>query len=58
MSDADREQRQKLVDDWYKIVKEEICESRHLTSDQVDTIVNENVLFLAAQAKERGLVDS
>jgi protease IV len=58
MSDADREQRQKLVDDWYKIVREEICEARHLTSHQFDTLVNEHVLFLARQAKERGLVDS
>ncbi|MCX6122725.1 MAG: signal peptide peptidase SppA [Ignavibacteriales bacterium] len=58
MSDADREQRQKLVDDWYKIVKEEICEARHLTSYQFDTIANEHVLFLAQQAKENGLVDS
>ena len=58
MSDADREQRQKLVDDWHKIVKGDICAARHLTSSQFETIVNENVLFLAQQAKERGLVDS
>jgi protease-4 len=58
MSDADREQLQKLVDDWYKIVREEICEARHLTPSQFDTLTNENVLFLAQQAKERGLVDS
>jgi protease-4 len=45
------------VDDWYKIVKEEICEARHLTSNQFDTIVNEHVLFLAKQAQEMGLVD-
>jgi protease-4 len=58
MSDADREQRQKLVDDWYKIVKEDICEARLLTPAQFDTIANDNVLFLAQQAKEKGLVDS
>jgi protease IV len=58
MSEADREQRQKLVDDWYRIVKEEICESRHLTSRQFDTLVNNNVFFLAPQAQQRGLVDS
>ena len=52
MSDADREQRQKLVDDWYKIVKEEICEARHLTSHQFDTLVNENVLFLLNKQKK------
>jgi protease IV len=58
MSDADREQRQKLVDDWYKIAKDEICESRHLTPGQFDTLANEHVLFLAQQAKEKGLIDS
>ncbi|RPI01469.1 MAG: hypothetical protein EHM64_15665 [Ignavibacteriae bacterium] len=58
MSDADREQRQKLVDDWYKIVSDEISESRHLTSDQIDTLVNNKVLFFAQQAKEMGLIDS
>jgi protease IV len=58
MSDADREQRQKIVDDWHKIAKQDICESRHLTSDQFDTLVNDGMLFLASQAKNKGLVDS
>jgi protease IV len=58
MSDADREQRQKLIDDWYKIAKSDICEARHLTSEQFDQLVNNEVVFLAQQAKERGLVDS
>ena len=58
MSDADREQRQKIVDDWYKIAKQDICESRHLTSDQFDKLVNEGLLYLASQAKDKGLVDS
>jgi protease IV len=58
MSDADREQRQKVIDDWYKIAKTDICEARHLTSEQFDQLVNNEVIFLAQQAKERGLVDS
>ncbi len=58
MSDADREQRQKLVDDWYRIAKSDICEARHLTSEQFDRLVNNEVVFLAQQAKEQGLVDS
>jgi protease-4 len=58
MSDADREQRQKLIDDWYKITRQEICESRHLTLEQLDDLVNNNVFFLASQAREKGLIDS
>jgi protease-4 len=58
MSDADREQRQKLIDDWYKIAKSDICEARHLTSEQFDKLVNEEVFFLPQQAIENGLVDS
>lgn len=58
MSDADREQRQKIIDDWYKIAKEEICTSRNLTHQQFDTLVNKNVIFLAKQALEAGLIDS
>jgi protease IV len=58
MSDADREQLQKLIDDWYKIAETDICEARHLTSQQFDTLVNTKVMFLAQQAKESGLIDS
>jgi protease IV len=58
MSDADREQLQKLIDDWYKITKTDICEARHLTSEQFDKLVNNEVIFLAQHAKEHGLVDS
>jgi protease IV len=58
MSDADREQLQKLVDDWYKISKTDICEGRHLTAQQFDTLVNTKAIFLAQQARENGLIDS
>jgi len=58
MSDADREQRQKLVDDWYKIARSNICEARNLTSEQFDNLVNNETVFLAQHAKDNGLVDS
>jgi len=38
--------------------KIDICESRHLTPEQFDRLVNNEVIFLAQQAKENGLVDS
>ncbi|MGD0589331.1 MAG: signal peptide peptidase SppA [Bacteroidota bacterium] len=58
MSDADREQRQKLIDDWYKIARNDISNARRMTAEQFDTLVNKEVMFLAQQAKEKGLVDS
>jgi protease-4 len=58
MSDADREQRQKLIDNWYSIAKADICEARHLTAEQFDTLINDEVFFLPKQAIEKGLVDS
>jgi protease-4 len=58
MSDADREQRQKLIDGWYKIAKEDICEARHLSFEQFDKMIDEEVIFTPQQAKERGLIDS
>jgi len=58
MSDADREQRQKVLDDWYKIAREEICSARRFTFEKFDSLVNNAVIFFANQAKETGLIDS
>lgn len=58
MSDADREQRQAIIDDWYVIAKTDICEARKLTFSQFDSLVNTKVMFLASDAKEMGLIDS
>jgi protease-4 len=58
MSDADREQRQKYVDDIYALTKADISEGRHLTSERVDEIINNEVLFMPAEAVEKGLVDT
>ncbi|MEW5798213.1 MAG: signal peptide peptidase SppA [Bacteroidota bacterium] len=58
MSDADREQRQAIINDWYTIAKTDICESRKLTPAQFDSLVNTKVVFLPAEAKEFGLVES
>ena len=58
MSDADREQRQALVDTWYGISKKEICESRLLQFSQFDSLVNSVVAILPNDARTLGLVDS
>ena len=58
MSDADREQWQEIINDWYAIAKEDICNGRNLNSARYDSLVNTKVAFLAAEAKEYGLIDS
>ena len=58
MSDADREQRQKLLDDEYVLAKTEICESRHLSPERFEQLVNDEVLFLPQEAMTAGLVDT
>jgi protease-4 len=58
MSEADREQRQKLVDDDYRLAKDDICKSRNFSFAQFDSLVNDKTLFLPSDARESGLVDT
>ncbi len=58
MSDADREQRQALVDGFYKLARLDISEARGLAPDEFDRLVDETTIFLPQQALEEGLVDT
>jgi protease IV len=58
MSDADREQRQKIADDWYSIAKTDICEGRKISPELFDSLTNSVVIFLAPDAQKYGLIDS
>jgi protease-4 len=58
MSEADREQRQRLVDEFYRIAKTDICYSRNFTSEKFEQLVNDFALFSAVEALEQGLVDT
>lgn len=58
MSDADREQRQRLVDEFYRIAKTEICESRSFSSEKYESLVNDYALFSADEAMQHNLVDT
>jgi protease-4 len=58
MSDADREQRQKLVDDNYKLAKTDICASRGFSVERFDAMINNEVAYIASDAVEKGLVDT
>lgn len=57
MSEGDREQRQKLIDDLYQLVKTEICEARNFSPEKFDALVNESFLFMPKEALSAGLVD-
>ncbi len=58
MSDADREQKQKYIDDLYVSTKHDICDGRTLTPERFDQLVNDEVVFLPRDAVEKGLVDT
>ncbi|MFH1844050.1 MAG: S49 family peptidase [bacterium] len=57
MSEADREQRGRIVDVVYEMVRDGACETRGMTAAQFDAVVDEDAVLLASTALERGLVD-
>lgn len=58
MSDADREQRQAIVDAWYGIARKEISESRSIAPEKFDSLLNNEVMLVPEDARAAGLVDS
>ena len=58
MSEADREQRQAYVDDWYETVRDEICASREMPYILYDNLINEQSFFIPQVALDAGLVDT
>jgi protease-4 len=58
MSAADREQRQKLVDDFYALSKQEICQTGRVTPGGFDRIVNNEAFLSPQEALAEGLVDT
>ncbi len=57
MSEADREQRQRIVDVIYEALRDGVAEGRGLTSDQVEQLTNEKSTLVADEALDAGLVD-
>lgn len=58
MSVADREQRQKLVDDYFALAKNDICASRGMDPGRFDAMVDSEVVYTANDALAKGLVDT
>lgn len=58
MSEADREQRQALVDGFYEIFRKDICESRGLTEAEFDNIIDEVGVLVADSMLTYKLADT
>lgn len=58
MSEADREQTQAFVDDWYETTAEEVCASRGFSRLEYDRLIDQGALFTADSALAAGLVDT
>lgn len=57
-SDADREQRQNLVDENYRLAQKDICEERKFSYSLFDKIVDSSFIYLPDDAIKLGLADT
>ncbi len=57
MSEADREQRQALMDGFYGEIRKDVSKSRRFGERDFDRFVNRDIVALADSAKALGLVD-
>ncbi len=57
MSDGDREQRQRIADVIYETMRQGIAQSRNLSDDQYDDIVDNLAQLVATEALDNGLID-
>jgi len=57
MSPADREQRQALVDEYYRTMRDDVAASRDVDGSTVDEWIDDITIMLAPTAVEQGLVD-
>jgi protease-4 len=57
MSEADREQRQALVDEYYGTMTEDVARSREVSGETVDRWINDIMLVTPRRALDEGIVD-
>ncbi len=58
MSEADAEQRQAYLDDWYELTRADVSASRAMPAEDYDRLIDEDVFFIPQRALEAGLVDT
>ena len=57
-SEADREQRQRLVDENYRLAQRDICQGRNFTPSYFDKLVDSTFIYLPDDAVKLKLVDT
>ncbi|AFH50692.1 Periplasmic serine protease [Ignavibacterium album JCM 16511] len=57
-SEADREQRQRLVDEYYDVARKDICEGRKFTTSKFDKLVDSLIAYLPEEALKLNLADT
>lgn len=57
-SQADREQRQRLVDEYYDVARKDICEGRNFSNSQFDKLVDSLIAYLPDEALKLNLADT
>ena len=58
MSEAEREQRQAYIDDWYELTRSDVCDTRSFSTEKFDELIDEVSYFVPEKALEVGLVDT
>ncbi len=58
MSDGEREQWAKLIEDWYETAKTDVAIARGFSKDKFDELVNGKIAYLSSDALENKLVDT
>lgn len=54
---ADKEQRQKLINDYYNLAKNDICEGRKISFEKFDNTVNNQMMLNSTNALSAGYID-
>jgi protease-4 len=58
MSEADSAQGQNYIDDWYENTRADICQSRPMSPEGFDSLINDQAYFMPDMAVAAGLVDT
>lgn len=57
-SEADQEQRQRMIDEYYNLAQSEICEGRKFTPSYFDKLIDSTFIYLPEDAVKLKLVDT
>lgn len=58
MSEADREQTQNYLNDWYETWRSDICRNRNISQKRFDELIDDEMLLVGSSAVDVGLVDT